>query len=168
MEKKKEKSILLVLFTIFILLLFIILPPLFRNLFPKEVVEDTTNVNKIEILTCTITNNNEKYSVTSRIKYINNIIQNNTITYKPISDNNSINNTTGSNYISVTDQFNYFNTLQDVVITNNDDGSIIIKLDKSLLTSNQNNETLNNYLSKIDIEEEFFTSQGYTCSSLSS
>lgn len=164
--KKKEKSTALVLFTIFALFLIIILPPIFRKAMPK-IDKSQTNENKkiIKLLNCKIDNYKDGYNINVNVKYLNNIFKQNTIKYTPLSNTNTT-TTENNNLIPISDQFNLFNSIEDIEIKNNSDGSVVVILKETLIDSN--NEELNKYLMGIKDEEEFFTNQGYICTTISS
>ena len=69
---KKEKSPVLVVLCIFLLSLFVVLPPTFRKLIPKNLV-DTVSQNqqsKLVIVSCNRIYQDELYQVNSKTKYV--------------------------------------------------------------------------------------------------
>lgn len=172
MSQKREKSTVLVLFTIFILLVFIILPPIFRGLFPKTVSDEKDDITEvIKILYCKVDDYKEGYNISINARYIDGEIKKNIITYKPLTvsdngNNDSLDN--NDNFISINKQFELFNSLDSIDIKNNSDGSVVVSIDQDVIDGNDDNLDLANYFMSFEKQKQFFTNQGYECSSVSS
>ena len=182
---KREKSPILVVTCMLFLLVFIIVPPVFRKYIPKQV--DTTNTEKvkntIQILKCNKTFNDELYKVNSSTKYIDDKIVSNTIRYQKIdntqitnSDNNQNNNANadvvtideGTSGVTVNDEYNYFSSLSDINITSNSTLTTVV-INKKSLESNSSETTLKNYYQdSISSQKKFYENMGYTCNILES
>ena len=78
MKQKKEKSTVLVLFTIFILLVFIVLPPVFRTVFPKTISNEINQTTeKIDVLYYKLDDLEEGYNISIHVRYLNGKIKKN-------------------------------------------------------------------------------------------
>lgn len=167
MKTKKEKPTFLVILTIIFLLQFIILPPFFRAFFPKQVEE--AKKDELNILSCNYSSNTEKYNIKVNIKYKNSIVYNTKITYSLLNeDNNNINSQVNDSYISIKEQMTYFQKLEGNIISYQDNGDIIIEINDKIFELNNNDEFIKNYYNSINLENNFFTNQGYTCNIISS
>ena len=144
------------------LTLMIILPPLFRMMFPKQ-IEDKNNktLNRIEILSCERTISNSNYSTSVKVTYKNSQIEQNVITYMKIDD--SIKSGASRGDLSPEEESSYFSKLNDIDIVNNE-SSVIVTLNKKSLENNSNDRNLSNYLQTIDKQEAFYSELGYSCS----
>ena len=95
---KKERNPLTVILSIFFLSLFVILPPTFRNLIPKEeIMPSSESVGSLVIINCNKTYQDELYKVLSKSKYVNGKLNTNTLTYTKLGQ-------VDSNSTTVTDQ----------------------------------------------------------------
>lgn len=158
---KKEKSPILVIICILVLLIFIVLPPLFRKYIPKPEI-DNSQVNKVslKVLKCEKYFKEELYHVTSDSKYKNNQIDNNKIVYEKLQQvPEGVNNNTS---ITVLEEFNMFNTLNNVSIDINDTIATV-NINQNLINSNPDNERLLNYFQPIEEQKSYYESMGYNC-----
>lgn len=176
MGKKKEKSTGLVLFTIFVLLLFIVLPPIFRVLFPK--VEVDTSIEKtITILNCSRDSSSDGYHINIKSKYIDNKIKSSEIAISPldsVNDDTVLNNnqnvvvdTDVVNYVTATEIVTFFSSLNNVETETNND-SMKFLIDSKLIENNPEQVDLELYFTDLKAEKEYFINQGYTCNTISS
>lgn len=174
---KKETSPILVVCTIIVLLLIIILPPVFRVYIPKEEkINQTkdTQEEKNTMLTCTKTSTTEQYTVTSSVNYIGNKPMENKITYiKTIDETKTKDevvptvNEENNPVKTITEEYNFFASIQNIEKeTINNQSTFIIN--NETLDLNPELQELANYLQDIDSEEEYYVSQGYTCTKNSS
>lgn len=93
---KKERNPLVVILSIFFLSLFVILPPTFRNLIPREesnIPSNGTN-RSLVIVSCNKIYEDELYKVVSKSKYVNGKLNSNTITYTKLEQTADSNNKT--------------------------------------------------------------------------
>lgn len=170
---KKEKSPVLVIFCIIFLSLFIILPPTFRTLIPKNLVDDIDNNMsssnpKLIIINCNKIYPNELYQVNSKTKFVNNKATN-IITYQKLE-------TLPDNYVSSTipdtstaeSEITYFKGIQNIKIEESEN-MIRFTIDDSLLNSNQTDTTLSNHLATDpDTQKVNYENLGYTCNRMES
>lgn len=182
---KREKSPILVVICMLFLLIFIIVPPVFRKYIPKQIDTNSTEKvkNTIKILKCNKTFSNEFYQVNSSTKYVDDKIVSNTIRYQKIdstqnnnSENNQNSNSNEDNVtlddaasvVTVNDEYNYFSSLSDINITSNDSLTTVV-INKKSLESNDSETTLKNYYQdSISSQKKFYENMGYTCNILES
>lgn len=156
---KKEKSNVLVVFTILILVLFIALPPIFRMTYPKENLTIGNKIqeqNKLVLLTCRGVSLSDGYEITSYTRYINGVVKNNTITFTT-SGAADISSVTPS----ALEQLNAFKTVEGLVIEN--ETSTTVTIDSNILSANP---ILVNYLQEKAQQKAYYESMGYTCTEI--
>ncbi len=131
---------------IFILALLIILPPLFRVLFPKTEEVKAKNNNRITLLTCTRNYAEEQTTTTVEVRYINSKINQTKITFSPMSE---------SQYSVIGIQENDFLPSLELSYLQSIPGIIIEQANnKTIITINQN--TINQNTSNQDLKENYF------------
>lgn len=179
---KKPKSTILVIFTILFLSVFIILPPVFRVMIPKEVKKKDVNNDNI-ILICDKEIAEEGYAINSRIRYIGDKPQKNTITINKIvvseQDGSNNTNSNGENIPNntlpnttpdvsnndkgvVAAQLEFFKSISGIEITEREDSTTI--LIKSSIA--KNNSDLLHYLQPIKKQQAYYENEGYMCSTM--
>lgn len=167
---KKEKSPVLVIFCIFLLSLFIVLPPFFRSMIPNS-KENTPDINKnksnITLLTCNIIFPNELYQVISRTKYVDGMTPTNTLNFTKLS-------ALPQNYmpsevvppITAADELTYFKSLPNAQITENGNVTTIV-VNNNLITSLPEDTKIKSYLADdVDIQKSAFESLGFKCNKM--
>lgn len=164
---KKEKSPVLVISCILLLSAFIILPPLFRYLVPKEINTKTKNAQtkKLQVLKCSKYFPEELYLESINVKYRDGVIDTNTITYKKVEQ--IPDGVAANSSIKVSDEYNMFTSLKNIEINNNND-LITVIINQKLLDNNLENTNLKNYFQDLTLEQTFYENMGYTCSILES
>lgn len=166
---KKEKSPILVISCILLLLTFIVLPPLFRYLIPRP-SDITTKKNvvkkQLQVLKCSKYFPEELYLESISVKYKDGIIDTNTISYKKIDQvpEGVLPNTS----IKVSDEYNMFNSLKNIKVNNNNTDLITVTIDQELINDNKENTDLINYYQDLTEEQSFYENMGYTCNVLES
>lgn len=163
MKQKKEKSPILVFMTIAFLAMFIVLPPVFRAVSPKQVV---TESKKIILLSCEKISAVENYKITSKITYEKSKPVKNVINYLTYVASPGEGEFVGSGDVYVktaAEEIALFRSFSDIKINENDT-SISVTLKTENIENNSSNLELANYLqSNIDQQEMFYMSQGYSC-----
>ena len=150
---KKEKSTVTVLISIFLLLLLIVLPPLFRALFPNN-VKKSTNVNKeISVLRCS--NSDDYISVLATVKYIDGNIESNIIKYT--IENEEAFASANSKLKNEYDMFNGIKNINKSVV----DKVTIFTLDKEVREEEKN--IANYFIQSVSGEKNFYENIGYSC-----
>lgn len=162
MKEQKEKSPVLVISTIIFLALFIILPPLFRTLFPKDTSSNEGTTKVFSLLTCTKTSV-DGYTITSKVKYTDDNPDRNTIIYTKIPQSEQQETLPTTTTRTATEEITFFKAITDIqVIEGENNMTIIIKEDN--INNNSNNIELANYLLPQKKQQEYYEEQEYTCS----
>lgn len=131
---------------IFILSLFIILPPLFRTVLKEDTTTIKNESNKVRQLSCV------KYVETISMSYMNNDVNNIRYNY-PIDEN--LENT--YSYSTIKEALeNAPGTLKQI-IENKNSYFLDLKSDAN------KNSLSSNYQSDIETQKNFFTREGFTC-----
>lgn len=168
MEKKKEKSPILVVMTIMFLLVFIVLPPLFRSLFPKkveEIEEKPTERSVNYILVCEKILSSENVKVISEVVYKNDSAITNTITYTDYateSVQNETNTETDAVVKTTAEEIAYFKTIPGVQVTE-DVGKTVVVIPKMVVNNNPEDLDLANYLLDVSKQSSYFEKKDFTC-----
>lgn len=159
---KKQRSTFSVIFCIFFLLLFIVLPPLFRTLIPKKVIKNTPQ-KKIKVLKCTKTEKTDMISATASAKYINNEIASIKIDFEKLQippEN------VEEKQKTLKQEFEKLNGVSIIEKTiNNNVTSFIINKE---VIDGSDNSILNNYYQDIDSLKTFYEQNEYSCMVLES
>ncbi len=170
---KKERKTSLVLFTIWLLLLVIVLPPIFRATIPRnDLNKDTPEVKKVlTLLNCERQVPNSYYTISSRLKYINGVAERNIIVYTKGQTLNEA-ATTGNASVAATtktpkEEITFFKSIADLPVTEADTKTTI-QITKELLKDDSMQEALKDYLQKMSDQQKFYQNQGYRCSVMSS
>ena len=165
---KKEKSPILVVFTMMFLLMFIVLPPIFRSLFPNEENITNNDVSKITIVICNNTYSSELYRVNSRTKYTGDGDIQNTITYQKIESSEQAVEGTTQSTATIANELSYFRSIPNLDIIDSGD-SIVVKINQKEITNNPNEEKLKNHLNNTPkLQKVFYENLGYRCNILES
>lgn len=167
-EKKKADyvNILLVL-TICLLLMFIIAPPIFRKLMPKQIISENGKNGNAIILACTGINQTEQYKITSRTKYIDGKIKQNIITYTKLTEAELLESANSSPQIAISpsSEISFFQTVSGVNIDNNGK-TITVSIHDYTAERNTSNFRFMNYFQELESQKSFYGSQGYKCQEL--
>lgn len=165
---KKEKSPVLVISCILFLLMFIILPPVFRKYIPKEADDRNLNLDKLEILTCTKTSVSEMYKIISKCKYRNGIFESNTIEIEKLleisAETNGIDAPSTITIASENANLASINGINSTVNNN----LITYVIDNNLIQNNSNNEILKKYIQNLTEQKNMYESLSYTCNIMES
>lgn len=162
MQRKIHLVRVIILIVIFSLL--IILPPLFRVLFPNIEEAVASSRDRVTLLTCTKNYPLEHISVEVQVRYINTQIEQTRLVYK----NNSISDSASSNIAEevgpAKEELAYFSSIPGIKIENLDDRTIVI-IDQSVVDANPDNVDLkNNYFNNQKTTQRiYFTNLSYSC-----
>ncbi len=163
MKRLKKIKINKVYIIITVLILLIVLPPLFRKLFP-----DTYVPKVITTITCTRDYPNEKLIETVKIKYINAKINETKISYTPL--NNKVTNaTTSENELLPSKEIAYFKQIPGATIEEKQTETIIT-INQNTIDQNPNNTQLKeNYFNDQTISQTlYFTNRYFECNETTS
>ncbi len=146
-----------------ILLLLIILPPLFRVLFPKATSTLIEDLPANTTLTCTKDYPIEDTKETVKIEYKDNKIHKTTLTYTTLEkDDTDITNVDGDILPSI--EISYFESLNDINIKK-EEKKTTITLTKDSIKKNQEDIDLEeNYFNNNKIAQKiYFINRSFTC-----
>lgn len=163
MKEKKPKSPILVFATMIFLLMFIVLPPLFRSLFPvEEIVEEVKNDY---MLTCIKVSAGENLRIVSKISYVNKVPMTNEIVYMPYaaSSDEAIINDVDENILTAAEELALFRKIEGVLIAD-EDLNVAVSIKKEVIDNNSENLEFANFLLPTALEQqEYYEGQGYSC-----
>lgn len=173
---KKEKSPVLVVLTMFLLSLFIILPPVFRKTIPKQ-TESSEEMPQLVIIKCNKIYEKDLYQVSSRTKFTNGKIVNNIITFEKLDSlpeyyqSNDTNNTTTDTNVqttSLTDEISYFKSIPNLNLVSNDK-TITVTIDSTTMEQNPSEEKLKQcFNNSITLQKKYYQGLGFTCTVMKS
>lgn len=164
---KKEKSPILVITCILFLSAFIILPPIFRAYIPNDdiVIEPPAAQDKIQVLKCNKYFKEELFKVSSSVKYRNDLIEENTITYERVEKLPG--DVSSNTSITVEEEYNMFKSLNNIDIST-EEKITIVKIDQDLIDNNPDHSNLLNYYQSLENQKLYYEEMGYTCNTLES
>ena len=167
---KKEKSNFVVYLVMLLLLSFIVVPPLFRKLMPKQIVPSTeTTIDDIAILNCNKTDSDGVLTASMSIRYRNGVLENNIVKFTKndagtIQENQTIEQENST--ITVLNEYNNFMSFEFLnPVTAENITTVTLTTD---LASQDATNFLSNYLQNIDEQKLYCESIGYTCNILRS
>ena len=155
-----KKSMIVILGMVFLSLM-IILPPLFRVLFPNDDYSQKKQIDQVKTLSCDRVISNSNYSTHVEVIYRNEGLEQNQITYTKIDDSSKAGATTGT--LIPEEESSYLSKLNNINVTS-DENTYVIILNKKSLEDNPNDQTLPKYLQSLSKQEQFYSELGYTCS----
>lgn len=164
MNEKKPISPILVILAIIFLAIFIVVPPLFRVMYPVEVEEP---VDTAHILTCTRVSVKNNYLVTNKVTYNNERPVKNVITFDPyIPSDDDIANADPNEFTS-SEELSLFSSNEKVTIAE-DNGKYTLTLTGEVVAAISNSEEpsdIGNYfLSTSSEQRTYLEGIGYSCS----
>ena len=180
-EKKLKGKKIAAITTIICLAIFNMLPPIFRQVFPKqEETKEVKETKKNEVLKCSKNVVLEGYSITSSFKYENNKPIKNTIIFKILTEEEkqSLQTTESNNQTTTTEteqtsqeaistrtvaeEISFFKgILQDDL--SQGETTITAIIDQNVITENENNLELANYFMTLKKQQAYYESQNYSC-----
>lgn len=179
-EKKIKGKKVAATTAIICLAIFNMLPPIFRQVFPKtEETKPVKVTKKKQVLKCSKDAVLEGYTVTSSFKYENNKPIKNTIIFKTLTeeekqslqttDSNTETNTqvdqTTKESIStrtITEEIAFFKEILKDDLSQGETTTTAI-IDKELVTANKNNLELANYFMSLKKQKAYYENQNYSC-----
>lgn len=171
---KKERNPITVILTMFFLSLFIILPPTFRSLIPKDETPITPDVPKLAIVRCSKIYSTELYQVISKTKFVDGLPVNNIITYEKLEklpeDYTEPVQTADSTTPATTaaEELTYYKGIPNLSLT--EEGAITtIVIDKKIINANPTEQYLKERLNISSSKQKIFYSDlGYHCNVMES
>ncbi len=168
---KKERNPIVVLLTMFFLSLFIILPPTFRSLIPKDETPATPDIPKLAIVKCNKVFSQELYQVVSKTKYVDGFPVNNIITYEKLTslpDGTQEAADTASQTPTVAEELTYYKGIPNLEIT--EEGAITtVIINKKIINANPTEQYLKERLNSAAARQKvFYSDLGYRCNIMES
>lgn len=145
-----------------LLTLIIISPPLLRKFVPKASVVE--NEKKALILSCSGINEEEKYKITSRTKYIDSTTVQNIISYSKLSDEELEKEAVKLPKVNTKPSIEiaFFTSISGININYTNTTTTVIIHDYTA-ERNTSNFTFMNYFQDFSAQKSFYTANGYTC-----
>lgn len=160
MKEKKEKSPIVVFATILFLSMFIILPPVFRAMFPKE---QPTEVVKT-FLVCEKISVKEKMKAVSKVTYEDGMAINNKMTFSNYTPTEEELAASGEIELTQTieSEMTYLKTVSGVK-KDIKDGIVVVDITLDLIKKHPDELQLNDYLLDAELVTSFLESNDYLC-----
>lgn len=145
-----------------LLTLIIISPPLLRKFVPKASVVE--NEKKALILSCSGINEEEKYKIISRTKYIDSTTVQNIISYSKLSDEELEKEAVKLPKVNTkpSTEIAFFTSISGININYTNTTTTVIIHDYTA-EKNTSNFTFMNYFQDFSAQKSFYTASGYTC-----
>lgn len=164
---KKINPINILLFLVIIVLLsFIIVPPILRATIKDVNLSNdnshTVSFSNLSVLSCEKLDTINLYKITSRSRYKEDSIEQNTIKYEKLD---AIEETTSNNKSSLKtpeEEIQFFSSINGIDIRS-EDNITTVTIIKAAVQVNTANDTLLKYFNVKDKQKEFYENQGYTC-----
>lgn len=161
MKEKKKISPIIVILTIIFLAMFIILPPIFRWLLPA----DTDNIvaKKTNILTCERIDLFDKYKITYKITYENDLPVSNVVNFFPYTatvDEIAMIKPTSK---TASQELSFFQKIEGLDVVENE-SKFVVTIKKPMVDVADSSSGLADYfMPNISMQQTFLASQGYNC-----
>lgn len=164
---KKINPINILLFLVIIVLLsFIIVPPILRATIKDVNLSNdnshTVSFSNLSVLSCEKLDTINLYKITSRSRYKEDSIEQNTIKYEKLD---AIEETTSNNKSSLKtpeEEIQFFSSINGIDVRSKDNITTVTII-KAAVQVNTANDTLLKYFNVKDKQKEFYENQGYTC-----
>lgn len=164
---KKINPINILLFLVIIVLLsFIIVPPILRATIKDVNLSNdnshTVSFSNLSVLSCEKLDTINLYKITSRSRYKEDSIEQNTIKYEKLD---AIEETTSNNKSSLKtpeEEIQFFSSINGIDIRS-EDNITTVTIIKAAVQVNTANDTLLKYFNAKGKQKEFYENQGYTC-----
>lgn len=147
-----------------LLTLIIISPPLLRKFVPKATVVENKNEKKALILSCSGINEEEKYKITSRTKYIDSTTVQNIISYSKLSDEELEKEAVKLPKVNTkpSTEIAFFTSISGINI-NYTNTTTTVTIHDYTAEKNTSNFTFMNYFQDLSAQKNFYIANGYTC-----
>lgn len=164
---KKINPINILLFLVIIILLsFIIVPPVLRATIKDVNLSNdnshTVSFSNLSVLSCEKLDTINLYKITSRSRYKEDSIEQNTIKYEKLD---AIEETVSNEKFSLKtpeEEIQFFSSINGIDVRS-EDNITTVTIIKAAVQVNTANDTLLKYFNVKDKQKEFYENQGYTC-----
>lgn len=165
MKEKKPKSPLIVILAIIFLSIFIVVPPLFRKLYPvEEEVEEV--IESSHILSCERISVNDNYKVTYKVTYNNETPLKNVITYEPYTPTADDVASAIPDVKSAEDEMFYFVDFDSIGVVVEESRSIITITDATIKAADEESGIENYFRTNSSEQQTFFEELGGICETI--
>lgn len=161
MNEKKPISPILVILAIVFLSVFIVVPPLFRMMYPAEVEEP---MDTAHILTCTRVSIKNNYLVTNKVTYNNDSPTKNVITFDPYVPTDDDMANADANELAASDELAIFSNNGNITVAE-EAGKFTLTLTPEVIAAAGDAVDVSNYFLPTSSEQQaYLAGIGYSCS----
>lgn len=164
---KKINPINILLFLVIIILLsFIIVPPVLRATIKDVNLSNdnshTVSFSNLSVLSCEKLDTINLYKITSRSRYKEDSIEQNTIKYEKLDAIEETVSNEKSSLKTPEEEIQFFSSINGIDVRS-EDNITTVTIIKAAVQVNTANDTLLKYFNVKDKQKEFYENQGYTC-----
>ncbi len=164
---KKINPINILLFLVIIILLsFIIVPPALRATIKDVNLSNdnshTVSFSNLSVLSCEKLDTINLYKITSRSRYKEDSIEQNTIKYEKLDAIKETVSNEKSSLKTPEEEIQFFSSINGIDVRS-EDNITTVTIIKAAVQVNTANDTLLKYFNAKDKQKEFYENQGYTC-----
>lgn len=164
---KKINPINILLFLVIIILLsFIIVPPVLRATIKDVNLSNdnshTVSFSNLSVLSCEKLDTINLYKITSRSRYKEDSIEQNTIKYEKLDAIEETVSNEKSSLKTPEEEIQFFSAINGIDVRS-EDNITTVTIIKAAVQVNTANDTLLKYFNVKDKQKEFYENQGYTC-----
>lgn len=164
---KKINPINILLFLVIIILLsFIIVPPVLRATIKDVNLSNdnshTASFSNLSVLSCEKLDTINLYKITSRSRYKEDSIEQNTIKYEKLDAIEETVSNEKSSLKTPEEEIQFFSSINGIDVRS-EDNITTVTIIKAAVQVNTANDTLLKYFNVKDKQKEFYENQGYTC-----
>lgn len=164
---KKINPINILLFLVIIVLLsFIIVPPVLRATIKDVNLSNdnshTVSFSNLSVLSCEKLDTINLYKITSRSRYKEDFIEQNTIKYEKLDAIEETVSNEKSSLKTPEEEIQFFSSINGIDVRS-EDNITTVTIIKAAVQVNTANDTLLKYFNAKDKQKEFYENQGYTC-----
>lgn len=164
---KKINPINILLFLVIIVLLsFIIVPPVLRATIKDVNLSNdnshTVSFSNLSVLSCEKLDTINLYKITSRSRYKEDSIEQNTIKYEKLDAIEETVSNEKSSLKTPEEEIQFFSSINGIDVRS-EDNITTVTIIKAAVQVNTANDTLLKYFNVKDKQKEFYENQGYTC-----
>lgn len=164
---KKINPINILLFLVIIILLsFIIVPPVLRATIKDVNLSNdnshTVSFSNLSVLSCEKLDTINLYKITSRSRYKEDSIEQNTIKYEKLDAIEETVSNEKSSLKTPEEEIQFFSSINGIDVRSKDNITTVTII-KAAVQVNTANDTLLKYFNVKDKQKEFYENQGYTC-----
>lgn len=161
MNEKKPISPILVILAIVFLAVFIVVPPLFRVMYPVEVEEP---MDTAHILTCTRVSIKNNYLVTNKVTYNNDSPTKNVVTFDPYVPTDDDMANADVNELAASDELAIFSNNGSITVAEEAGKFTLTLTPEVMATAGDAGDVSNYFLPSSSEQQTYLAGIGYSCS----